>query len=56
MRRPDYGQVLDRFTMARSDANDLYGRLVTQSGSALYMDGSPYLLRLDPPSGCGAPG
>jgi streptogramin lyase len=51
---PTTGKVLDRFTMARSsDANYPYGRLVTQGGSALYMDGSLYLLRLDPPRACG---
>lgn len=49
---PATGNILDRFMMTRSNA-DLYGRLVTQSGSALFMDGSRYVLRLDAPAACG---
>ncbi|HEX9122138.1 MAG TPA: PQQ-binding-like beta-propeller repeat protein [Actinomycetota bacterium] len=50
---PATRDVLDGFSAARSDVNGLSGRLVTQSGSVLYMDGSGYLLRLDPPPACG---
>ncbi|HZD78724.1 MAG TPA: hypothetical protein VE646_01625 [Actinomycetota bacterium] len=49
---PTTRDVLDRFSMTTTKTNDLSGRLVTQVGSALYMDGSSSLLRLDPPTRC----
>jgi hypothetical protein len=49
---PTTGTIRDSFSMARLNKSRLFGRLVTQSGSALYLDGSPYLLRLHPPATC----
>jgi outer membrane protein assembly factor BamB len=52
---PGTGALRDAFETPTRNA-DLIGRRVVATAAGLLMDGSPYLLRLDPPAACGATG